>query len=169
MFRIISIFEWSVSETQHIRTNDKKQRIDECCDIIRRHSACLWRSQLSEQFYIHLLNGVVSRDDRIYSDSIRIRILNIRIRIRQFLSPNIIRIFESFSSNLEYFKHRFPLNLNLNWEFLGALATCWSHLWAPIDKICAWMLLSHYTFMSFLDILSQFLLSAFYFPHYVQI
>ena len=67
------------------------------------------------------------------------RISNIQIRIRQFLSPNIIRIFESFSSNLEYFKHRFPLNLNLNWEFLGALATFWSHLWAPIDKTCAWM------------------------------
>ena len=97
------------------------------------------------------------------------QILNIRIWIGHFLSPNIIRIFESFSSNLEYFKHRFPLNLNLNWELLGALATCWSHLWAPIDKTCAWMLLSHYTFMSFLDILSQFLLSAFYFPHYVQI
>ena len=29
-------------------------------------------------------------------------ISNIRIRIRQFFSPNIIRIFESFSSNLEY-------------------------------------------------------------------
>ena len=38
------------------------------------------------------------------------RILNIRIRIQQFLSPNIIRIFESFSSNLEYLKHIFPLN-----------------------------------------------------------
>ena len=39
------------------------------------------------------------------------RISNIQIRIRQFLSPNIIQIFESFSLNLEYLKHIFPLNL----------------------------------------------------------
>ena len=63
----------------------------------------------------------------------------------------------------------FLLILNLNWEFLGALATCWSHLRAPMDKTCAWMWLSLDTFMSFLNMLSQFLLSAFYFPHYVQI
>ena len=63
----------------------------------------------------------------------------------------------------------FLLILNLNWEFLGALATCWSHLRALMDKTCAWMWLSLDTFMSFLNILSQFLLSAFNFPHYVQI
>ena len=34
------------------------------------------------------------------------RISNIRIWIRQFFSTNIIRIFESFSSNLEYLKHK---------------------------------------------------------------
>ena len=38
------------------------------------------------------------------------QISNIRIWIRQFLSPNIIQIFESFSSNLEYLKHIFSLN-----------------------------------------------------------
>ena len=63
----------------------------------------------------------------------------------------------------------FLLILNINWEFLGALATCWSHLRAPMDKTCAWMWLSLDTFMSFLIMLSQFLLYAFYFPHYVQI
>ena len=35
------------------------------------------------------------------------RISNIRIPIRQFFSPNIIRIFESFSLNLKYLKHFF--------------------------------------------------------------
>ena len=42
-----------------------------------------------------------------FSSNIRIRI---RIQIREFWRPNIIRIFESFSSNLEYLKHIFPLN-----------------------------------------------------------
>ena len=80
------------------------------------------------------------------------RILNIRIRIREFWRPNNIRIFEYFSSNLEYLKHIFfLLILNINWEFLGALPTCLSHLRAPIEKTCAWMLLSLDTFMSFLE------------------
>ena len=38
------------------------------------------------------------------------RILNIRIQIREFWRPNNIRIFKSFSSNLKYLKHIFPLN-----------------------------------------------------------
>ena len=46
------------------------------------------------------------------------RILNILIQIREFWRPNNIRIFLSFSSNLEYLKHIFLLLLNLNWEFL---------------------------------------------------
>ena len=49
------------------------------------------------------------------------RILNILIQIREFWRPNNIRIFLSFSSNLEYLKHIFLLLLNLNWEFLGDL------------------------------------------------
>ena len=79
------------------------------------------------------------------------QISNIQIRIRQFLSPNIIRIFESFSSNLEYLKHIFPINFEYKLGILGALPTCLSHLRAPIDKTCAWMLLSLDTFMSFLE------------------
>ena len=49
------------------------------------------------------------------------RIFNIRIQIREFWRPNNIRIFLSFSSNLEYLKHIFLLLLNLNLEFLGDL------------------------------------------------
>ena len=55
------------------------------------------------------------------------RISNIRIRIWQFLSPNIIRIFESFSSNLEYLKHIFPLNF----EFKLGIFRCPGDLLIP--------------------------------------
>ena len=49
--------------------------------------------------------------DRIYLDSnLFPRISNIRIRIPEFWRPNNIRIFESFSLNLEYLKHIFPIN-----------------------------------------------------------
>ena len=37
-----------------------------------------------------------------------------------------------------------------------------------MDKTCAWMWLSLDTFRSFLNMLSQFLLSAFYFPYFVK-
>ena len=113
-------------------------------------------------------------DDRIYSDSIRIRIFFLESRIFGFGFENFLaRILFEYSNLFPRISNiwniYFLLILNLNWEFLGALATCWSHLQAPMDKTCAWMWLSLDTFMSFLNMLSQFLLSAFYFPHYVQI
>ena len=116
---------------------------------------------------------VPARDDRIIRIQIQIRIFssNLEYSDSTIFEPNFIRIFESFSSNLEYLKHicSLLLILNLNWEILGALATCWSQLQALMDKTCVWMWLSLDTFMSFLNILSQFLLSAFNFPHCVQI
>ena len=55
------------------------------------------------------------------------RISNIRIRIREFWRPNIIRIFESFFSNLEYLKHIFPLNF----EFKLGIFRCPGYLLIP--------------------------------------
>ena len=55
------------------------------------------------------------------------RISNIRIRIREFWRPNNIRIFESFSSNLEYLKHIFPLNF----EFKLGIFRCPGDLLIP--------------------------------------
>ena len=119
-------------------------------------------------------NILTARGDQIYSDSIRIRIFFLKSRIFGFgfdnfwawilfeysnLFPRISNIWNIFSL----------LILKLNWEFLGALATCWSHLRALMDKTCAWMWLSLDTFMRFLNMFSQFLLSAFYFPHFLQI
>ena len=110
----------------------------------------------------HYMNGewrkdkVQSRDDRIYSDSIRIRIFFLESRIFGFGFDNFwARILFKYSNLFPWISNIWNIFflwiLNINWEFLGALPTCLSHLWAPIDKTCAWMLLSLDTFMSFLE------------------
>ena len=57
------------------------------------------------------------------------RISNIRIRIREFWRPNNIRIFESFSSNLEYLKHIF----HLDFEYKLVIFSCPADLLIPFS------------------------------------
>ena len=57
------------------------------------------------------------------------RILNIRIQIREFWRPNNIRIFESFSLNLEYLKHIF----HLDFEYKLVIFSCPADLLIPFS------------------------------------
>ena len=104
--------------------------------FVLRSSHSLQRVIINEQNYIFVAELPVPLNQRwsnifgFDSDSnLFPRISNIRIRIREFWRPNNIRIFESFSSNLEYLKHIF----HLDFEYKLVIFSCPADLLIPFS------------------------------------